>query len=113
VFERTRGVWAADGEAPRVGNAAAGDQFGISVAIDGDYDRRRRSGRRRATGAAYAFVRTGSAWTQQAIPVRPAGNAGFVGRRCGCRCAGTRSSPARRGFSGSGAAFVFVRGAGT
>jgi hypothetical protein len=69
VFTRTGSTWTQQAQLTAAGGAAA-DLFGWSVAISGDtaivgapYDD---VGANANQGSAYAFVRTGSAWTQQA-----------------------------------------------
>ncbi|HYE53351.1 MAG TPA: FG-GAP repeat protein [Chitinophagaceae bacterium] len=47
-------------------DGVANDNFGTSVAIDGDYLVVGTSNHQQATGAAYIFVRNGNTWTQQA-----------------------------------------------
>ena len=48
-------------------DAANGDDFGVSVTIDGDYVIVGADGNELATGSAYVFHRSGSTWTEQAI----------------------------------------------
>ncbi len=68
IFVRSGATWTQQARIT-AGDAAAGDQFGRSVAISGDYaivgaqsddDAGSRS------GSAYVFVRSGTTWTQQA-----------------------------------------------
>lgn len=69
VFVRTGGVWTEQAKLT-ASDAAASDQFGISVAVSGDtavigaYSADHAGGSN--AGAAYVFVRTGGAWAQQA-----------------------------------------------
>jgi cysteine-rich repeat protein len=78
VFTRTGGVWseqakllASDGE--------EGDQFGVSVALDGDtaiIGASRADNQGVPSGSAYVFTRTGGVWTQQAKLLAPGGEYG-------------------------------------
>lgn len=68
VFTRTAGVWSQETKLTAA-DAAAGDQFGISTAMDGNtiivgaaYDSAPLTGQ----GSAYIFVRSGGGWIQQA-----------------------------------------------
>ena len=68
IFVRTGGVWTQQAKLT-ASDAAAGDRFGTSVAVSGDtavvgayFDDDAGS----SSGSAYAFVRTGGVWMQQA-----------------------------------------------
>jgi len=68
VFTRDAGVWT-EQQKLVAGDGAAGDMFGVSVAVDGDtavigafFD----DDNGIKSGSAYVFTRSGTAWTQQA-----------------------------------------------
>ncbi|WP_405575899.1 LamG-like jellyroll fold domain-containing protein [Winogradskyella sp. Asnod2-B02-A] len=68
IFERSGNSWT-EQEILMASDAAAGDQFGSSVSIDGDYaivganDNDDAGG---SSGSTYIFVRLGGSWTEQA-----------------------------------------------
>ena len=64
VFKRTGTSWMEEAKL-LASDGAAGDLFGVSVSISGDYVIVGASGND-ATGAAYVFKRTGTSWTQEA-----------------------------------------------
>jgi hypothetical protein len=79
AFVRSGGGWAYQSELITLGGVSAGDLLGLGVAISrdtvvvgapGDDDNGAES------GAAYVFVRSGAAWTQQAKLLAPDGAAG-------------------------------------
>lgn len=79
VFVRSGSTWSE--QAKLVANDAGfSDEFGISVALDGDHaligSRGANVGTASDQGAAYAFVRSGSTWTQEAKLVATDGVAG-------------------------------------
>jgi len=70
VFVRTGGVWTQQAKLTAASDAAAGDQFGYSVAVSGDtalvgsiHDTHQGGA---DAGSAYVFIRAGGVWTQQA-----------------------------------------------
>ncbi|HVT32201.1 MAG TPA: hypothetical protein VHE32_06125 [Rhodanobacteraceae bacterium] len=90
---------------------AAGDAFGTAVRLSGDTLIATAPGPE--PGAVYVYVRDGAGWTEQAR-LTPAG--GPVGERFGISASlsGDRLAiGADRGGNGAGAAYVFVRNAGT
>jgi hypothetical protein len=65
VFVSTGGTWSQQSHL-FANDAAAGDQFGASVAISGDTIVVGAPEDNSSAGSAYVFVRTGAAWSQQA-----------------------------------------------
>ncbi len=65
VFVRSGTTWTQQAELT-ASDAAAGDSFGGSVSVTGDTAVIGASGRLSGQGVAFVFVRSGSAWTQQA-----------------------------------------------
>jgi len=114
VFTRTAGTWTEQAKLT-ASDAAAGDQFGYSVAVDGDTAviGTESDDNGEASGSAYVFIRSGTAWTEQAkltasdaaegdhfgISVAVDGDMAVIG------------SPYddRDGYYTEGAAYVFVR----
>jgi hypothetical protein len=66
VYGRSGTVWTEQAKLT-ASDGVAGDQFGISVALDGDTALVGASYKALDTGAAYIFVRSGTVWTQQAV----------------------------------------------
>jgi hypothetical protein len=68
VFTRSGDVWTQQ-QKLTTSNAAAGDSFGFSVAVDDDTalvgSIRDKNSNGQATGSAYIFTRSGGVWTQQ------------------------------------------------
>lgn len=79
VFVRSGSAWSEQAKLV-ADDAGFSDEFGISVALDGDRalvgSRSANVGAASDEGAAYAFVRSGSAWTQEARLVATDGAAG-------------------------------------
>jgi len=65
VFVRSGGIWSQQAKLV-AGDAEAYDQFGLSVALDGDTALVGANGKSSYAGAAYVFVRSGGSWSQQA-----------------------------------------------
>ncbi|GJM25097.1 MAG: hypothetical protein DHS20C16_15120 [Phycisphaerae bacterium] len=68
VFTRTAGVWT-EQDKLTAGDAAAEDQFGFAVSVNGDtavVGARLDDDDGSASGSAYVFTRTGTVWTEQA-----------------------------------------------
>jgi FG-GAP repeat/Fibronectin type III domain/Bacterial Ig domain len=65
VFRRNRGGWSQEAKLMS-SDGSANDQFGSSVAIDGDMIVIGARGFQNRTGAAYVFVREGVVWRQEA-----------------------------------------------
>ena len=73
VFVRSGEAWTQQAMLT-ASDAASGDYFGVSVALDGDtavVGARRNDGAGTNAGAAYVFVRTGEVWTEQAKLTAP------------------------------------------
>ena len=112
IFIRSGTTWSQQAKLS-AGDAFLGDNFGGSVAIDGDTFIAGAATKDGNTGAAYVFTRSGSAWSQQAKlsavdgaaedrfgnSVAISGDSAIVG-------AYTRSS-------NTGAAYIFTRSGGT
>ncbi|KAA3614975.1 MAG: T9SS C-terminal target domain-containing protein [Calditrichaeota bacterium] len=66
VFNRNQGGTDNWGQVSKLtaSDAAASDEFGYSVSINGDYALVGAPGENTETGAAYAFLRSGSSWSQ-------------------------------------------------
>jgi hypothetical protein len=78
VFTRAAGAWTQQAKLV-ASDGAAGDQFGFSVALDGDtvvIGAFRDDDKGSDSGSAYVFTRAGSGWTQQAKLVASDGAAG-------------------------------------
>ena len=114
VVRRTLGAPAAAGGAFQqakltASDGAPGDIFGVSVAISGSTAVVGASFKNSNTGAAYVFVRSGAAWSQQA---KLTASDGFSFDRFGASVAisgPTAVVGAFGQFSNTGAAYVFVR----
>ncbi|MEP7106746.1 MAG: FG-GAP repeat protein [Ferruginibacter sp.] len=118
IFMRQGGTWSEQSKLT-ASDGGAGDNFGNSVGISGDYaivGSPRGAGNWFLQGAAYIFVRTGSTWTQQA---KLNASDGLIGDYFGTSVsisgadvlvgAPNDSDP----FANMGSAYVFVRtGAG-
>jgi hypothetical protein len=65
VFVRSAGAWSQQAKL-NAADGAAGDNFGISVAANGDTAVVTANGKNSGQGAAYVFIRSGATWTQQA-----------------------------------------------
>jgi hypothetical protein len=65
VFVRSRGVWSRQGGALTAVNGVAGESFGRAVALFGDTALVGAPRKNRSQGAAYMFVRSQGAWSQQ------------------------------------------------
>ena len=119
VFVRDGAVWSQQAELT-AGDGAAGDWFGIATALSADTAligaRYHDIDGKNDQGAAYLFVRSGGAWTQQAELAASDGAAGdwFGGKVAlsgGTALVGARFHDAD-GKSDQGGAWVFVRSGG-
>ena len=125
VFERIGSTWI-EQAILRASDAQPGDRFGYSVAISGDtaivgapYEWGGAGDSASESGAVYVFVRSGTTWTEQQIlrasnaqandyfgwSVSVSGDSTIVGAY--------KEDGATDTLSGSGAAYVFTRSAGT
>ena len=77
VFTRSGTTWSQQAKLTAAG-AAAGDDFGSSVAIAGSTAVVGAEGSNSGTGAAYVFTRSGSTWSQQAELTAADGAAGDI-----------------------------------
>ena len=115
VFVRSGGVWSQQARLV-AGDAQANDQFGLSVALDGDTVLIGAYGKSAGAGAAYVFVRSGGVWSQQAKLV--AGDAAaydWFGQSVALDgdTALVGANGEDDGGIDAGAAYVFVRGGGS
>jgi len=77
VFTRSGTTWTQQARLT-ASDYAASDQFGVSVALSGETAVIGAYGKNNQQGAAYAFARSGSLWTQQAKLIASDGAAGDV-----------------------------------
>jgi hypothetical protein len=142
VFVRNAGTWSQQAYV-KASNAGAFNQFGLSVAISGDTIVVGANGERSTStgvngdqtnnsaldvGAAYVFVRSGTAWSQQAYvkasnaeafdnfgwSVAISGDTIVIGAYGeDSNATGVGGNQANNSAIGAGAAYVFVRNAGT
>jgi FG-GAP repeat len=116
VFTRSGGVWSQQ-QKLEAADAAAGDQFGVSVAIDGETIVVGALGDEGPAGvfqgSAYVFTRSGGVWTQQQkLEAADAGEADQFGSSVAISGETiTVGAPGDDGAAGNGqgSAFVFVR----
>ncbi len=113
VFVRTGSTWTQQAKLV-ASDAAAGDQFGASVAISGDtaiIGANQDDDGFAQSGSAYVFVRTGSTWTQQAKLVASDPGASDLFGQAVAVSGDTSVIGARNDDAGSdsGSAYVFVR----
>jgi Zn-dependent metalloprotease len=109
VFVRSGGVWTQQ-QKLTPSDAAAGDQFGYSVAVSGDTAIIGANGKGASTGSAYVFVRNNGVWTQEqkltATNAQTGDQFGYDVAVLGdTAIVGSIGSGAQRG----GGAFVYVR----
>ena len=108
VFVRNGTTWTQQAKLT-ASDGAAGDAFGISVAVNGDTIVVGASGRNSGRGAAYVFFRSGTAWSEQA---ELSASDGSPGDQFGCAVSvdsQTAVVGANEKGSGQGAAYVFTR----
>lgn len=114
IFERRGGSWSEQAKLTAA-DGAAGDKFGSSVSIDGDYaivGAPKGSGGYFLQGAAYVFVRIGATWVQQA---KLNSADGVIGESFGTSVsingdyAIVGNPNATITYANDGAAYVFVR----
>jgi len=96
-------------QAKLTGSPNASGSFGISVAIDGSTAVVGTVSPNSSTGAAYVFVRSGCAWSQQAKLAAPVGAPGGLINVSVAINGSTVVVGATDFFSGTGAVYVFVR----
>jgi hypothetical protein len=91
-------------------DGASGDGFGGSVAISGHTAVVGGPGHSSDTGAAYVFVRSGTAWSQQAeLTVSPSTSRYYFGYSAAISgSTAVVGAPRRKGFTGAAYAFVNV-----
>jgi len=117
VFVRSGGVWTQQAKLTAA-DAAAGDEFGLSVALSGDtvvVGANRDDDAGTDSGSAYVFVRSGGVWTQQAKLTAADAAAGDVFGYNVALSGDTAVVGAYGnddGGSASGSAYVFVRNGG-
>lgn len=110
VFRRSGGIWVQEAKL-FASDAAAGDRFGVSVAIDNNWLVVGANGDSAFHGAAYVFERVGAAWIERG-KLAPSGSAGAAqfGRRVAIE-ADTVAVGATEENSSAGAVYVFRRSA--
>lgn len=104
VFVRSGPTWIQQGAKLKANDGAAGDEFGKSVALDGD------TAVIAGGGAAYVFVRSGTSWSQRAKLVGSGGE--DIGTSVAISGDTVVVGGANDWFSGE-AAYVFVRSGST
>ena len=108
VFERTGSQWSQQ-QRLALSDRQSFDYFGNAVAIDGDTALVGAFGRQASAGAAYAFMRTGSTWSQQAqLAEVDSGGTDWFGSAVAL-AGDTAVVGAHEQKSGTGAAYVFTR----
>jgi hypothetical protein len=112
VFVRSGSTWSQQAELSDPGGAAD-DGFGSSVALSGSTAVVGTPGQNSATGAAYVYVRTGSIWSRQAELTTPGDAPGDDFGASVAISGSTAVAGAPGTTSGTGAAYVFTRSAGT
>jgi len=126
VFVRSGTTWSQQAYL-KASNPGAGDEFGSSVAVSGDtvvVGARDEGGSASDAGAAYVFVRSGTAWSQQAYlkasrtdvddsfgcSVAVSGDTVVVGaQREDSNAAGVNGDDSNNDVDDAGAAYVFVQ----
>lgn len=114
VFVRDAGVWTQQ-RMLSAGDGVADDQFGISVALEGDTALVGAWGDDGGMGSAHAFVRSGTTWTfQQKLTGTLPGDPGRFGQWLALSGdTALVGAPQDNTVPGVGAAYVFVRGGTT
>ena len=108
VFVRSGTAWSQQAELTAA-DAASGDAFGSSVAISGSTMAVGAPNKNLQTGAAYVFVRSGTAWSQQAELTAADGAANDLFGTSVAISGSTVVVGAYGHNSSTGAAYVFVR----
>lgn len=108
VFVRSGATWTQQ-QILTASDAATGDVFGYSVAINGNTLVIGAIGKNANTGAAYVFVRSGTTWIQQQKLTANDGAAGDIFGDSVAIHGDTAIIGAAGQTSGTGAAYVFVR----
>ena len=112
VFVRSDGIWSQQAELT-ASDGAGGDQFGISVSVNGATAVIGAASQASGQGAAYVFVQSGSTWTQQA---KLTASDGAAGDKLGASVSvnsGTVVAGAPGKASTQGAAYVFLQSGST
>jgi len=108
VFTRAGTAWSQQQELVAA-DGSAGDQFGRSVAIDGDTAVACAPGKSNFLGAVYVFTRSGSTWSQQQELTFPNGTVDESYAGPVALDGDTLAVGAHGNDGGRGAAYVFVR----
>jgi hypothetical protein len=108
VFVDSSGKWSQQAKLT-TSNAAAGDQFGFSMALDGSTAVVGAPGKNSKTGAAYVFVDSSGKWSQQAELTASDAAAGDFFSNAVAVSGSTAVVGAELSNSETGAAYVFVR----
>ncbi len=111
VFVDSGGTWSQRAELT-ASDGKTGDDFGYSVAVSGDAAVIGAPYRNQAQGAAYVFAQSGGAWSQVAELTASDGAAyGYFG--WSVAASGSTAIVGASGYSGPGAAYVFVESGST
>ena len=108
VFVQLNGAWSQQAKL-MASDGAGGDQFGVSVSVNGDTVVVGAASEASAQGAAYVFVRSGTSWTQQAKLTASGGAGGDQFGASVSVSAGTAVVGAPGAGSLVGAAYVFIQ----
>ena len=119
VFTRSGGLWTSSGRLVAA-DGAANDQFGTSVALEGETALvgapSHKVGSVTSAGAVYVFSRAGGAWTQQAVlTAAGAADYDFFGKTVavsGDTALVSATGRALEGRENAGVVYVFARSAG-
>ena len=116
IFTRSNGVWTE--QAKLIGSGAAGNAFqGIAVALssDGNTALIGGYGDNANNGAAWVFVRSGTAWTQQGSKLLGSGNVGPAAQGYAVALSGDGNTALVGGFADNtdtGAGWIFTQSGG-
>jgi Fe-S cluster biogenesis protein NfuA len=112
VFVRSGGVWSQQQKLTAPDGGVAGDWFGQSVSVSGDTAVIGAAGKNSNQGAAYVFVRSGGAWSEQQKLAASDGAAGAYFGESASVSGDTAVVGAFFENVRQGAAYVFVRSSG-
>jgi len=107
VFMQSGSTWTLQAKIT-ASDGAAGDQFGVSIAVSGASAVVGASGSASGQGAAYVFAAAGSAWSQQAKLTAADAAAGDLFGASVSLSGTTAVAGAAGKFVGTGAAYVFI-----
>ncbi len=107
VFVRSKGIWSQQAKLT-ASDGLAGDQFGCSVTIDGDFAIVGAQRRSASAGGAYVFVTSDGIWSELSVLNASHGAAGDLFGSSASISGGTAVIGASGRRSGAGAAYVFL-----